>query len=98
LGWLLRAFVFFALFGFSLNNQHTATVHWFFGYAWNAPLVIVVLASFGLGTVFGVLAMTPGWWYHRQLALKTRALEDRSAPPRAAGPSRPLSPQVPDGI
>jgi uncharacterized integral membrane protein len=35
--WLFRAFVFFALFAFSLNNQQTVTVHWFFGYVWNAP-------------------------------------------------------------
>jgi uncharacterized integral membrane protein len=99
LGWLFRAFVFFALFGFSLNNQQFATVHWFFGYAWSAPLVIVVLASFGLGAVFGILAMTPGWWYHRKTALKTKALEARSAQTKPVSALRPLSPMpFTDGI
>jgi lipopolysaccharide assembly protein A len=66
--WLLRAFVFFALFAFSLNNRQTATVNWFFGVQWQAPLVIVVLAAFAVGAVFGVIAMVPSWWRHRRVA------------------------------
>jgi lipopolysaccharide assembly protein A len=66
--WLLRAFVFFALFAFSLNNRQTATVNWFFGVQWQAPLVIVVLAAFAIGAVFGVIAMVPSWWRHRRVA------------------------------
>ena len=66
--WLFRAFVFFALFAFSLNNQQTAVVHWFFGVQWHAPLVIVVLAAFAAGAVVGILAMVPSWWRHRRVA------------------------------
>ena len=29
--WLLRAFIFFTLFAFALNNQQPAAVRWFFG-------------------------------------------------------------------
>ena len=29
--WLFRAAIFFSLFAFALNNQHDATVKWFFG-------------------------------------------------------------------
>ena len=36
--WLFRAFLFFTLFAFALNNLHTATINWFFGVRWNAPL------------------------------------------------------------
>lgn len=86
--WLFRAFVFFSLFAFALNNQHAAAVHWFFGYAWNAPMVIVVLAAFGLGAAFGVLAMTPSWW--RQWRLVRRLRPARQDPPPSA-PSSPLS-------
>ncbi len=67
LTWLIRAFIFFALFAFALNNQHDTVVHWFFGAQWRAPLVIVVLAAFGAGLALGVLAMVPRWWRHRRL-------------------------------
>ena len=66
--WLLRAFIFFALFAFALNNQQSATVHWFFGVQWQAPMVILVLAAFAAGCVIGVLAMAPHWWRQRRLA------------------------------
>ena len=58
--WLLRAFIFFTLFAFALNNQQTATVSWFFGQQWQAPMVIIVLAAFAAGCAVGVLAMLPG--------------------------------------
>ncbi|HNT39389.1 MAG TPA: lipopolysaccharide assembly protein LapA domain-containing protein [Rubrivivax sp.] len=73
--WLFRAFLFFTLFAFALNNLHPVTVHWFFGVQWAAPLVIVVLVAFGSGCALGVLAMVPAWWKHRR-----RVHEARSAP------------------
>ena len=69
--WLLRAFVFFALFAFALNNQQAVTVRWFFGLDWQAPLVIIVLLAFGLGCAVGVLAMVPAWWRNRQAARRS---------------------------
>ena len=80
--WLFRAFIFFTLFAFALNNQHIATVRWFFGVEWNAPLVIIVLAAFAGGCAIGVLAMLPAWWKHRRVAR-------RVAPPAAAAPPAP---------
>ena len=64
--WLFRAFVFFTLFAFALNNQQIATVRWFFGVEWRTPMVIVVLVAFGLGCAVGVLAMVPAWWRQRR--------------------------------
>ena len=84
--WLVRAFVFFALFAFALNNQQEAAVRWFFGYEWRAPMVFVVLAAFGLGCAFGIFAMVPSWWRHRRMARNhTRRADDRpkGAPPLA---------------
>ena len=63
--WLLRAFIFFTLFAFALNNQHSASVHWFFGVEWRAPMVFVVLAAFAAGCALGAAAMLPGWWKRR---------------------------------
>jgi uncharacterized integral membrane protein len=68
LQWVLKAAVFFTLFAFALNNQHEASVHFFFGTQWRSPMVLVVLAAFTLGVGVGVLGMVPRWWRHRQLA------------------------------
>jgi putative membrane protein len=66
--WLLKAAIFFTLFAFALNNQHDATVYFFFGTSWRAPLVLVVLAAFALGLAIGALGMVPRWWKHRTAA------------------------------
>lgn len=69
--WLLKAAIFFTLFAFALNNQQEVTVHFFFGTQWRAPLVLVVLAAFGLGLVAGVIGMIPRWWKQRKAAIAT---------------------------
>ena|SRR5437868_14870201 len=79
--WLLKAAIFFTLFAFALNNQHDATVYFFFGTSWRAPLVLVVLAAFAGGLVVGALGMLPGWWKHRSAAAQLPAAP---VPPVAA--------------
>jgi len=75
--WLVRAALFFTLFAFALNNQHEASVRWFFSHEWRAPMVFIVLAAFALGCLVGGLAMAPSWWRHRRVAHKyRRASED----------------------
>ena len=93
--WLLRAFLFFALFAFALNNQQDVAVRWFFGHEWHAPLVIVVLLVFGIGCAIGVLAMVPAWWRHRRLARRAQDLA-----PETQAPGDPLnnSPLPRDGL
>ena len=66
--WALRLFLFFTLFAFALNNSQDVVVHWFFGYQWRTPMVIVVLLAFALGAAFGIFAMVPAWWRHRREA------------------------------
>jgi uncharacterized integral membrane protein len=73
LTWLMRAAVFFVLFAFALNNQDDATIKWFFGREWHAPMVFIVLAAFALGCALGIAAMLPSWWRHRRLAQQQRA-------------------------
>lgn len=67
--WLLKAAIFFTLFAFALNNQQTVAVHFFFGTLWQAPLVLVVLATFAGGLSMGILVMMPRWWKKRKVAL-----------------------------
>ncbi len=93
--WAFRLFIFFTLFAFALNNQQAATVNWFFGLTWQAPLVIIVLVTFVAGTVFGVLAMTPAWWHHRRVAKRQIAAATPAAGP-AANPDQ--TPVIPDGL
>ncbi len=87
--WLLKAAIFFTLFAFALNNQHVATVHFFFGTQWSAPLVLVVLGAFALGLAVGALGMVPRW-------LKQRAAARRSAAPAKTDQTAPSS--EPNGI
>jgi lipopolysaccharide assembly protein A len=88
--WLLRAFIFFTLFAFALNNQDLATVRWFFGAEWHAPMVFVVLVAFAGGCAIGVLAMVPSWWRHRRVAQQQTAPATRAAEP-AAPPTSVMS-------
>ncbi|MDP9898172.1 LapA family protein [Variovorax ginsengisoli] len=88
--WLLKAAIFFTLFAFALNNQHDATVYFFFGTYWRAPLVLVVLAAFTGGLVVGALGMLPGWWKHRSAA--TRPAAAREVAPPGPTPAAPVPP------
>ncbi len=89
LQWLLKAAVFFTLFAFALNNQQDTRVHFFFGTFWQAPTVLVVLTSFALGVVVGVLGMVPRWWRQRQAA--------RQSPAASPGPNPSPTPETPGG-
>lgn len=97
--WLLKAAIFFTLFAFALNNQQNATVHFFFGTQWTAPLVLVVLTAFAAGLVAGVLGMVPRWLKHRSAAQRA-AQPAAAAAPAAAGngtavDSTPQAPTLP---
>jgi uncharacterized integral membrane protein len=84
LAWLVRAFIFFALFAFALNNQQEVAVRWFFGFEWHAPMVIIVLAAFAAGCAIGVLAMVPSWWRQRRVA---RLAAPATSVPTTSAPS-----------
>lgn len=86
LKWILKAAIFFTLFAFALNNQHEASVHFFFGHQWRSPMVLIVLAAFALGMAVGALGMVPWRWRRRSTA-------HESAPPAVSTtvPSAPTS-------
>ena len=98
LTWLVRAFLFFALFAFAINNQQPATVNWFFSYAWTAPMVIIVLVAFACGCALGVLAMTPSWWHHRRRAKRLAIAEIELPAPVTVSPPAPDLTVVRDGL
>ena len=90
--WLLKAAIFFTLFAFALNNQQDATVHFFFGTQWRAPLVLVVLTAFALGLAVGVMGMVPRWWRQRAAAHKAT----QAPPPGSNAADAP--PAAPHGL
>ena len=99
--WLLKAAIFFTLFAFALNNQQDATVNFFFGTRWQAPMVLVVLAAFAGGVAIGVLGMVPRWWQHRSAAKKAREQPSQApsdAPAPAAASATPVLTQIPHGL
>lgn len=98
--WLLKAAIFFTLFAFALNNQQDATVYFFFGTRWQAPLVLVVLSAFAVGVVVGVLGMVPRWWQHRSAARKAQQAVPPVATSTPAAPADSPAPltQVPHGL
>jgi len=96
--WLLKAAIFFTLFAFALNNQGDTTVHFFFGYRWTAPMVLVVLGAFASGLVIGVLGMVPRWWSHRRDAVQARLAASQAAIALSAEASKQTPAPRPDGL
>ena len=43
LNWLLRAAMFVILLGFAVKNDQPVVLRYFFGYEWQASLVVVLL-------------------------------------------------------
>ena len=95
LNWLWRALLFFILFAFALNNQHTVELKWFLGYRWQAPMVFIVLAVFALGCAVGVNAMVPSWWRHRRDARhRQKLMPETSGPASAEAPTSPAKESI----
>ncbi len=90
LKWILKAFVFFTLFAFALNNQHDASLHLFFGHQWRSPMVLIVLAAFAIGLIVGVLGMAPWRWKRTEPAQRER-LSAKLAP-TAESATPPVAP------
>jgi putative membrane protein len=55
--WVCRIFIFLFLLGFALKNSDPVSVRFFFDSAWQAPLIIIVLAFFAGGAALGVLSL-----------------------------------------
>ena len=56
LTWFVRIVLFLLLLGFAVKNVDTVKLQYFFGYEWQAPLVMILLLFFTVGVAIGVLA------------------------------------------
>lgn len=92
--WLVRALVFVLLLVLALANTQSATLNFLAGYAWQAPLILIGLAFFGVGLMAGLVSSLPGLvrlkLENGRLKRDLRAV--REAPPVASEP--PLPPVV----
>lgn len=84
--WTFRLLIFLVLFAFAAKNTEPVTLRFFFGLHWQTPIIVLVLAAFALGALFGVLAMTPSWI--RQWRAKRR-LSEKIASPAERSPRQP---------
>ncbi len=55
--WGCRIFIFLFLLAFALRNTEPVSVRFFFETAWQAPLIIILLALFAGGAAVGVLSL-----------------------------------------
>lgn len=72
LGWAVKILIFVVVLGFALQNAQPVTLHYFLGYVWEAPLVVLLLATFALGALFGLLALLPTLFRLRSERAKLR--------------------------
>ncbi len=56
LSWLLGFVLFLLALGFAVKNSDTVVVHYYLGYQWQAPMVLVILVFFFAGVAAGVAA------------------------------------------
>lgn len=59
LGLALKLLVFLLVLGFALKNSHPAVFYAYLGYAWKAPLIVMLGLAFVLGALTGVLSLLP---------------------------------------
>jgi lipopolysaccharide assembly protein A len=55
--WTIRLAAFVLVVAFAAKNVEPVTLRFYFDIALKAPLVLVLLAAFALGALFGVLAL-----------------------------------------
>ena len=93
--------VFVVVLLFAIKNAEPVTLRFYFDAAWQTPLVLVVLASFTAGAVFGVIACLPALARQRREAVRLRKELDLRQPGSAgpagpaAGPGRASVPDAP---
>ncbi|PIV88523.1 MAG: DUF1049 domain-containing protein [Hydrogenophilales bacterium CG17_big_fil_post_rev_8_21_14_2_50_63_12] len=77
----LKIVLFVLLLGFAVKNSDVVTLHYFLGYEWQSPLALVILVSFAIGLLIGLLACS--WQLlrnHRELRQLRRGIPDHSKP------------------
>ena len=79
LNWLLRAAMFVILLGFAVKNDQPVVLRYFFGYEWQASLVVALLLFFAAGAILGMLSMLNKiFWQQREISRLKGELNQKS--------------------
>ena len=80
LNWLLRVAMFIILLGFVVKNDQPVVLRYFFGYEWQASLVVALLLFFAAGAVLGMLSMLSKiFWQQREISRLKGELSQKKA-------------------
>jgi len=72
---IVAVILFLIFFGFALKNTEEVVLRFFLDYEIRSPLVLLLLAFFAAGAIFGVLAMTPTVFrYRRELSRQKKTV------------------------
>ncbi len=69
---LFKTLLFAILLSFAIENSGPVVLHYYFGYQWQAPLILVILLVFALGAAMGVVACLPYLFRQRRAAQQLR--------------------------
>jgi len=78
LSWIFGLAIFVAAVGFAVKNSESVTLHYYLGFAWQAPLVLLLFLAFVLGAVAGVAASFSFVLRQRREILSLKRRERRS--------------------
>ena len=87
LTWAIRLIIFSILLVFAIRNTEPATLRFVLDYAWEAPLVIVLLAFFAAGAILGMLSLVGVIFRQRREISRLKR--------EAAKPQSPVMPELP---
>jgi len=91
LTWAVRLAVFLFLLAFAAKNTEPVMLRFYFELAWQTPLIVLLLAFFAAGAVFGLAAALATMFAQRRENLELRrALKEQDGKDAAAAePVRP---------
>jgi putative membrane protein len=81
LSWAVRLVIFSFLLVFALRNTEPVTLRFILDHAWQAPLVIVLLAFFAGGAVLGALSLVGVLFRQRREIARLRREVVKPQPP-----------------
>jgi lipopolysaccharide assembly protein A len=79
LSWIFGTILFFLALGLAIKNSDSVVLHYYLGYQWQAPLVVVLFAVFFSGAIAGIVASL-GFMFkqRREIARLRREIAGRS--------------------
>ena len=93
--WTVRLAVFLFLLAFAVKNTEPVTLRFYFELAWQAPLIVLLLAFFAAGAVFGLAAALATLFTQRRENLELRR-EMKEHREKAAATADPVPPPAVD--